>query len=260
MAAVTGPEFSFPPPAVPRSGARRRWLIGIVVAWIVVVATLAYWSVDHDPATVPEQRTIAQALPDLRRAAGVVFAAATGPERAVVLGELELTTDCRLTPVRRGVKAVRDVTVYGRTAAERTDLEEISAALPAPYRSYVAIGKGGTRFTLHADAGDFIGIDAEAAVGARVLTLRLSTDCRPGTATDPGRADPEAGPAPAALGGALRALGVSTPAVGDSVEKQTITCPGGAVAGTYTDGCRPHPVRPGWLGLPHTNRLRRGGA
>jgi hypothetical protein len=234
MAAVTGPQFSYPPPAAPGSRARRRWLIAVALAWIVVVAGLAYWSVDHDPATVPEQRTIAQALPDLQRAAGVVFAAAGGPGRAVVLGELEFTTDCRLTPVRPGVVAVRDVTVHVRTGAERTSLEAISAGLPASYRSDVAVGRGGTRFTLHADAGDFIGIDADGAVGAPTLTLRLSTDCRPGRATESERADPPAGPAPAALGRALLALGVKTPAVGDAVETQTVTCPSGAVAGTYT--------------------------
>lgn len=229
MAAVTGPEFSYPPPAAPRSRARR-WLIGIVVGWIVVVAGLAAWSVGHDPATVPEQRTIAQALPELQRAAGVVFAAAGGPGRAVLLGELELTTDCRLTPVRRGVVAVRDVTVYGRAAAGRADLEAISAALPAAYRSDVAVGTGGTRFTLHADAGDFIGIDADSEVGAPSLTLRLSTDCRPGTTTAAERADPAAAPAPAALGRVVTA----TPALGDAVETQAVTCPGGTVAGTYT--------------------------
>ena len=239
---MTGPDFSYPPPAAPKSAARRRWLIGITVAWIVVLAGLAFWSVGHDPATVPEQRTIAQALPDLQRAAGVVFAAAGGSDRAVVLGELEFTTGCRLTPVRRGVTAVRDVTVYGRAAAERTDLEAISHALPASYRSDISIGKGGTRFTLHADAGDFIGIDADAQVGAPALTLRLSTDCRPGTATTAERADPRAAPVPAALS---RAVDATTPALGDAVETQAVTCPSGTVAGTYTvDGVPLNEAKP----------------
>ncbi|MGX6607834.1 hypothetical protein ACWKSP_37770 [Micromonosporaceae bacterium Da 78-11] len=244
---MTGPGFSYPPPAAPGRGNRRRLLVGVVVAWIVAVVGLAVWSVRHDPATVAEQRTIEQALPELQRAAGVVFAAAGGAGRAVVLGDLEFTTDCRVTPLRRGIVAVRDVTVYGKPGAARTDLEAISAGLPPAYRAELGSGRGGTRFYLHADAGNFIGIDADAQVGAPTMTLRLSTGCRPGRVREQDRVDPAAGPVPAALGAALAVLGapgaIARPATVDgAVEVQMVTCPGGGVAGTYTVDGVPAPA------------------
>jgi hypothetical protein len=202
MAAVTGPVGSFPPP-----GRRRlRVLLWGVVAWGVVVAGLAVWSVRHSPATVPEQRTIGQAMPELQQAAGVVFAAATGPGRAVVLGEIQVATGCRVTPVRHGDSVSRDVTVYVRAGEQSGDIEAIAAALPARYQVEVTPSRGGTRFELHADAGNFIGIDLDATVGDSALTLRVSSGCRPIGAGGVDRADPAAGPAPEALGEALTAL------------------------------------------------------
>lgn len=259
MAAVTEPGSSLPPPASPSGpGRRRRLLTGVVAAWIVVLAGLALWSVRHDPATVPEQRDINQVLPELQRAVGVVFGAAGGPGRAVVLGDLKIAQDCRVTPVRRGVVATRDVSVYVRTGAARADVEAIAAALPASYRVDVSLGRGGTRFALHADAGNFIGIDTSADVGSRVLTLRASSECRPFGATAIDRADPVAGPAPAALKAVLTALGAGTPSpagasaqpsvgpgataatpsaaagTGPGLETvQAVACTGGGTAGTY---------------------------
>src|SRR4051812_34529805 len=102
MAAVTGSKPSHPPPTAARAG-RRRWLTAGAVVWIVVVAALSVWSVRHDPATVEEQRDMAQALPELQRAVGVVFAAADGSGQGVVLGDLALHRSCRITPVRHGL-------------------------------------------------------------------------------------------------------------------------------------------------------------
>ena len=188
---------------------RRRWLIGLVAVWIAVVAVLAVWSVDHEPATVPEQRDIARAVPDLQRAAGVVFAAAAGPGRAVVLGDLVFTEDCRVTPLRPGLVATRDVTVHVGAGRALTALEDIAAALPPEYAADVAKTRGGTRVALLADAGNFIAVDANAEAEAQVLEVRLSTGCRPkGDALN--RADPAAGPAPALLGRVLTALSGGT--------------------------------------------------
>jgi hypothetical protein len=207
-------------------------LIGVAVAWGVVVAGLAVWSVTHSPATVPEQRTIGQAMPDLQRAAGVVFAAAAGPGRAVVLNGLQVASGCRVTPVRHGVSVTRDVTVYVRAGDQRGDVEAIAAALPAGYRVQMTPSQGGTRFTLHADAGNFIGIDMDTTVGDSSLTLRVSSGCRPLGAGGVDRADPSAAPAPAVLGATLEALG----AAADGVTVQSVGCPGGGTAGTYTVG------------------------
>jgi hypothetical protein len=234
MAAVTVPGYFSSPPESPVRK-RRWWLVGLVVVWILVVAGLGFRSVRNDPPTVPEQRDIAQALPVLERATGALLAAATaGTDRAVVLGELR-ARDCNITPLRPGVEATRNVTIY--VAADRAlkVLEEIAAGLPDDYRAEAADSSGGRRIGLHADAGGFIAIDAAADSGAQVVPLRASTGCRPtaeGAALSP--ADATATSAPASLTTALRALGGSGPA-----KLREIACPDGGVGRTYTvDGVR----------------------
>ncbi|XVV12280.1 hypothetical protein ACQP2X_47000 [Actinoplanes sp. CA-131856] len=208
-------------------GKRRWWLVGVVGAWIVVVAVLAVWSVGHERATVPEQRDIGLAVADLQRAAGALVAAAEGPGRAVLLGELELVDGCRVTPVRDGVAGARDVTVYVPQGEMKTSMEAISKALPGGYQTELGEGRGGTRLSFHSDAGDFIGVDGAAEATAQVLTLRLSTGCRPHT-DDLDRRDPQAGPAPAIFQRALRALGQ-----GDTPETFAALCPSTSVVATY---------------------------
>jgi hypothetical protein len=190
-----------------RRGGRRRWLVGLVVGWIVVLVGLSVWSVDHESATVPEQRGIAVAVPELQQAAGVLFAAADGDGRAPVLGGLELIGDCRITPVRKGVEAAREVTVYVGEGQAKAALDGIVARLPASYQASAVATRGGTRLSFHADAGNFIGIDGASEATAKVLTLRLTSGCRPGSDDIPGEADPSAGAPPAVFGAVLAALG-----------------------------------------------------
>ena len=184
-----------------------------------MVTGLAVWSAGHDPATVPEQRDIAQVVPEMQRAVGVVFAAAGGPGRAVVLGELKLTPGCRITPVRAGVTASQDVTVYVRAGQTRADLEAIAAALPTSYRTQVADGRAGTRLELRADAGDFIGIDSDAAAAAPAFIVQVSSGCRapvagPDAGLSPGADGGSAGGvSPAVLADVLAALGAPVSAV-----------------------------------------------
>jgi hypothetical protein len=229
MAAVTGPQVGAPPLPGESGHKRRWWLVGIVFGWMAIIAGLAAWSVWRSPATVPEQRDIAQAVPELQRAAGVLFAASDGDGRAVVLGDLELIGDCRITPVRHGIMAARDVTVYVAEGKASTALVGIADALPASYRPDVITSRGGTRLSLHADAGNFIGIDTGAEATAKTLTLRLTSGCRPGRASDVDRAGPAAGAAPAELGAVLRGLGADGPPV-----VRAVSCPDGGVAATYT--------------------------
>jgi len=224
MTAVTAPTS--PPPVK-----RRWWLLGVVAGWIVVVAVLAVWSVAHERATVPEQRDIGLAVTDLQRAAGVVYAAANGAGRAVVLGELKVERDCRVTPVRSGLVATRTVSVYVSDGGAVAAVQEIAARLPDSYQADAGESRGGTRISLEADAGNFIAIDLNGESSATALSLELSTGCRPldrdGT---PSRADPSAPPAPALLSTVVSALGGK---VGEPVAR-TVTCPSGAVAGSYT--------------------------
>ncbi|MEV4349243.1 hypothetical protein AB0J83_32710 [Actinoplanes sp. NPDC049596] len=206
---------------------RRWWLIGLVGVWIVVVAVLAVWSVGHERASVPEQRDIAHAVPDLQRAAGTLLAAADGPGRAVVLGELELADGCRVTPVRDGVAGARDVTVYVPQGEMRTAMEQIRNALPKAFETELGEGRGGTRLSFHADAGNFIAVDGVAESTAQVLTLRLTTGCRPHS-DDLDRSDPAAAPAPAIFQRAVDALGR-----GDTPETFAAPCPDKSVTATY---------------------------
>ncbi|GIF24190.1 hypothetical protein BJ973_007670 [Actinoplanes tereljensis] len=209
---------------------RRWWLVGLVAAWAVVLGGLSVWSVRHEKASVPEQRDIADAVPELQQAAGVLFAAADADGRALVLGGLELIGDCRITPVRSGVVAARDLTVYVRDGEARTALDAIANGLPPGYLAEVAANKGGTRLGFHADAGNFIGIDGNAEATAKVLTLRLSSGCRPDSDQIPGETDPGAGAPPAAFDAVLAALGGgrATP------EVQAVNRPDAGVAASWS--------------------------
>jgi hypothetical protein len=237
MAAVTAPGYPHaappqpPGPPEPDRPRRRPWLIAIVVCWILAVVALGLWSVRRDPPTVPEQRDLATALPILERATGALLAAATGDGRAVVLGPLQLSRDCRLTPVWAGVEAIRDITLYVPAGRALPVLEQVAAALPAGYRAEAGASSGGRRVGLQADAGGFVAIDAAADAQAQVLTLRAYTGCRPaGDAATTEPAEQQATTAPAALRAALEALSApSTPA-----RVREVTCPGGGVARAYT--------------------------
>ena len=228
MTAVTAPSYPYPPPPPEPPPRRRPWLIGLVAAWIAVVAALGWWSVRHDPPTVPEQRDIAAALPVLQQATGALLAAAAaGDDRAVVLGDLRVSRDCSLTPVRPGVEATRDVTVHVRADRALAALEEIAAALPADYRAEAGASSGGRRVGLQADAGGFVAIDAAADAGTQAVQVTVSTGCRPGADLSPAPAP--VAESPAALRAVLGALGGSgQPRVGE------VACPDGGVARSYT--------------------------
>lgn len=224
MAAVTIPGYHFAPPPPAARPRRRWWLIGIVVAWALVLSGLAVWSVRNDPPTVPEQRNIAEALPVLQEATGAMLAAADAGNRTVTLGELRFDRDCALTPVRAGVEATRDVTVRVRAGDVPAALEEIARALPAGYAAAARRNAAGSRYGLRADAGAFIAVDTTADADATVFTLRASTGCRPLAAGVD--LAPEPVPAteiPPALTAAVRALR----AVPAGVTSTEVACPGG---------------------------------
>jgi hypothetical protein len=204
-------------------------LTAAVVAWALLLSGLTLWSVRHDPPTVPEQRDISRALPVLRKATGAMLAAAEGDGRAVVLGMTRLVRGCRITPVRDGIEATRDVTVYVRADQASAALDTIAAGLPSEYRPDVARFSRGTRVALHADAGGYVSIDVDTEADAQQFTLEASTGCRPTADTAPATADPGPGPEPPPLRDALRVLGLTgTPST------QSISCPGGGTAGTFT--------------------------
>jgi hypothetical protein len=204
----------------------------------VVLVVLAVWSVRHDPPSVPEQRDITRALPFLERGAGAMVAAADGDGRAVVLEDVDFDRGCRITPVRLGVQASREVTVYVRADQAPAALDAIAGALPAGFHARVRHSPTGMRHDLYADAGGFVAIDATAGFGDTVLTLRASTGCRPGAAgVDLSPTDPSAGGTPDAFLTALSALG-GGPA---GAAGREAPCPSGGVARTVMSGDLPAP-------------------
>jgi hypothetical protein len=230
MASVTVPGYSLAaPPTVPPRRRGRRGLVAAVVAWILILGGLAVWSAEHDPPTVPEQRNIAEALPVLQQATGAVLVAASDPSRAVLLGRTQLTSGCRITPLRTGVEATREVTVYVQAGQARQALDAVANRLPASYRAHVAGAAKGTRIGLHADAGSYVAVDADSLANAQVITLETSTGCRPAAGTVLDMADPRAGDPPVAFTAALRAFGIA-----GEPNVTAVRCPDGGTAATYT--------------------------
>src|SRR4051812_20862245 len=232
MAAVSAPGYPYvvPPPA-PREPRRRRWPLVLVAAWIVALAVLAFWSVRHSPPTVPDQRTIAQALPVLQRASGTMAAAASGPDRVTVLGPLRLTPGCRITPIRHGVEGTRTVTVYVQAGGAKAALAAIKAALPRDWKARTAASNGGRILGLEADAGGYVAVDSRTPATAQSFTIEASTGCRPAADTTRVAPDPAGAPEPAALTAPLRAPKGTAPARPPGV---SLACPAGAPASTYT--------------------------
>ena len=226
------------PPGPAGRGRRRRWLIGGTIAWLVVLVAVAVVSAGRDRATVPDQIDIAAALPEVDRAAGTVFIAADGVDRVLVVGELQLDRDCDITPVRPGAEAIRDLTVHVRAGEAPAVLDAIAAALPRSYEVHVSHSRGGTRHLLNADAGDFVAVDGTVDDTGTVLTLRMSTGCRPLGAgvgppvTSAGTVQPasqSAAAQSAALGAAVDAVRLTGR---DAVRTREIRCPTGGAART----------------------------
>ncbi|GIE20938.1 hypothetical protein Ahu01nite_040400 [Winogradskya humida] len=212
-------------------GKRRWWLVALVAAWGVVLAGGVVWSVRNDPPTVAEQRDIGDALPLVERVTGAVLAAADGPDRTVELGALRFDRGCSLTPVRGGVEASRDVVVRVRDDQAAGVLESIAEGLPAGYGAGVRHNAASTRFALHADAGEFVGVDSEVADTSRAVTVTVSTGCRPlseGVDYAPAPVVPPLGEVPDAFLDALSAL--QGERVYSGVE---VACPDGRVARTF---------------------------
>lgn len=220
---------------------RRSWLLAGVIAWIAVIAGFGIWSVTNDPPTVQEQRSIADALPILERAAGAVFTAASaGDDRAVELGALEVQRGCRVTPVRDGVEALRRITVYVRANEARHALDEIADGLPRDYAANTNTNTGGKRIGLEADAGGFVAVDARADAAAQAVQIEVTTGCRPDARLDLPPTTTTA--APAALQKVLTALG----STGGQAVENTVACPAEAPGGSsqghgYSVGGLPAP-------------------
>lgn len=235
---MTLPAYPYPPPPAPAKRKRRWWLVGIVTAWVIVVAVVAVWSVRNDPPSVPDQRNIKQALPYLERATGAMLAAADADGRAVVLGDLVFDRGCRITPVRAGVQASREVIVTVRADQAGPAFDAIAAALPADYHGQARHSPQGTRHDLYADAGGFVAIDATARTDDTVFTMTASTGCRPmADGVDLSPADPPATSIPPGYDKAVGAMGADH---ANATQRQ-VACPSGGTASAVISGDLPAP-------------------
>ncbi|MEV6297934.1 hypothetical protein AB0M02_00850 [Actinoplanes sp. NPDC051861] len=217
MAAVTGPGMWVAPVG---GGRRWRWWVAAVAGgWALVLLGGVFWSVRKDPATVPEQRDLGQAVPELRRATGALVAASRSERWVVRLGELRVE-ECALNPVWTGRRAGRDLTLYVPAGEAREALEGIAKGLPESYDPGVGVARGGTRLSLFADAGELIAVESEALSTDQVLTVRVDTGCRPPSGSVGG--EPEAGPVPAVVAELGKVAVVSA-----------VSCPGGGTAATF---------------------------
>ncbi|MFI5932601.1 hypothetical protein [Actinoplanes sp. NPDC051494] len=237
-------------PPAPERPERRWWLVAVAAGWGVLLAGAILWSVRNDPPTVAEQRDIGAALPLFEQVSGLVVAAADGPDRTVEIGALVFDRGCSITPVRSGVEALRDITVRVRDDQAPGTLESVAAALPAGWKAAVGHNAASTRYFLHADAGEFVGVDATTDDVDNALTLQVSTGCRPlsdGIDYDPAPFMPGPGETPDALLDAVAALRAATspqaagPASPDPSEPgwtagAEVVCPGGRVARTLVVG------------------------
>ncbi|MDI6103915.1 hypothetical protein QLQ12_35400 [Actinoplanes sp. NEAU-A12] len=205
-----------------------------------------FWSVRHDPPTVPEQRDIGQALSGLRAASGAVVAAAQAERWVLRLGELRVD-DCAITPVRDGQEATRDVTLYVPEGDARAALDAIADGLPADYRAGVLASRGATLLSLFADAGEHVGVEAEAHAADQVLTVQIFTGCRP-SGSELDRADPAVGAVPALLDATVAGIGAGG---GTGVPaSRAVVCPGGGTLSTFEADAGPAGPESGPRGVP----------
>jgi hypothetical protein len=252
MAAVTGPGNGAPPPDT--GPGRRRWLRIVAGVWAAVLLAAVFWSVRTDPPTVPEQRDIAQALAGLRGASGAVVAAAQDERWVLSLGELRFE-DCSITPAWGGRAASREVKLYVPEGDARTALDTIADGLPADYSAGVLASRGATRLSLFADAGEHVGIEAEAHSSDQVLTVRVFTGCRPDV-TDLDPADPAAGPVPDLLRSTVAGIAGNTGeagiggGTGEDTVSRAVACPDGGTLSAFVADAGPAVHDSGPRGLP----------
>jgi hypothetical protein len=200
----------------------------------VLLAGLGGYATRDDPPTIRDQRSVAQALPVVARAAGQVLAA-TGPGQVVQLGTLR-ADDCRITPSRPGRRLTRDVLAHTAPAAAPALLDAVAAALPAAWDASVWHHRDGTDHELSADAGEFVGVDGTVEADGALVRLQITTGCRPlDGATVPAPSPATPGPD---LDAVLRAVGAAPAAT----TAETVPCPAGPAARTVTVEAAPAPA------------------
>jgi hypothetical protein len=227
-----------PPPAAPAAPRRRTrwWLVGISVAWALVLMVAAYFSHRDGEPTVREQRSIDQAWPVVDRAAGEIVAAA-GPGVVPVLSSPDLRDGCRITSARDGAELRQEITIHAPAGQESALLSRLQERLPAAYRTGLRMGPDGRPDALRADAGEFVGVRG-GIVSPGLVRLTVSTGCRPSRVD--ALLDVSQRPVDEVPTRLLAALPGAAPP--DIQTGGSIPCPGGGAAETITDEARVDPA------------------
>jgi hypothetical protein len=172
-----------PEPEKPRKPSR--WVIGLTVAWALILVVSGTFYALHGKPTVREQTTIADARGTVDRAsAAVVTAAGTGP--VISIGPFAEEKTCDITPVRSGQSWSRKINVYDGPGGESPLLYTIADGLPS---SYHAKAGPGHILNLDADAGDYVGVIG-AVPSPGDIEFRIATGCRPPGGTIPAAPGP----------------------------------------------------------------------
>jgi hypothetical protein len=190
-------------------------MAAVLVAWGLLLAGLAIWSVRHDPPTVGDQSPLSDAVPIARAAVGDLVAAA-GPAAVPVVSADQVEPGCRITPLRRGTTFSTGVRFYTPDGAGL--LNRLAARLPASYDTVASTT------ALRADAGGFVFVRGRATTPG-LVQLTVTTGCRPADVAFAAASSPLSGEPPRVLS----ALGVAT------VERGAVAvapCPSGGTVTT----------------------------
>jgi len=154
---------------------RRRVLITVTVAWIVLLAALAVHAARHDGPTVRGQTTIDQALPAVDRAVADLTVAAEASDVVVeISGYRQVSGACTITAARPGARYERVVHLYVAAGRESALVDRVRTGLPRRYDTTVTRT---ARRELTADAGDFVAVRG-SIVGPGQVRISADTGCR----------------------------------------------------------------------------------
>lgn len=153
--------------------ARRRWLLGIIVAWAGVLIVLAFVATDRAP-TVKEQVNAGVSRDAMAQGTALALGSLSGVEGVVVTATgFEFAERCKVTPVREGVRYTQSVRVYTSPANVASVMDRLYGVLRKDY-DLVTNGAGG--YT--GQAQPFITALLVPTLDAP-LVWRLDTGCRP---------------------------------------------------------------------------------
>ena len=226
-----GPDA--PPPMPPRQ--RRHWLALLAAGWAVALLAAAAISAHTGRATVREQRDVADADTVVDLTVGEIAAAAVTAPLLRISAD-QITTGCRITPVRDGIE-LRRTLQFAAGSMNSMALTGIARALPQRFKAATVTDTAG-RIGLRADAGEFVAVDGVVDDDGTV-TVTVSSGCRPRAPLTPTPS------VDAAAQTSVAPLMTAMTAHQSQLSVAQATCPGGGVVRTVTakaitdDGDRP---------------------